>query len=110
MGRTSKKAENSNIDEQTAEVIQEEATGLDSNTPETAPETAPKDVSEDAPENVSEDAKEKGEIPPRVTELMRLYPHYEEFWVTSRGFVHPVGTPQYLLKDATLYKNKFYKK
>lgn len=102
MGRTSKKAENSNIDEQTAEVIQEEATGLDSNTPE--------NTSEDAPENVSENAKEKGEIPSRVTELMRLYPHYEEFWVTSRGFVHPVGTPQYLLKDATLYKNKFYKK
>lgn len=41
---------------------------------------------------------------------MRLYPHYEELWITTNGFVHPVGTPKYLLKDAVLYKNKFYNK
>lgn len=50
------------------------------------------------------------QIPARVLELMRLYPQYEEFWVTPRGFVHPGGTPKYCIKGATLYKNKFYNK
>lgn len=59
--------------------------------------------------SVKED-KEAVEVPPHVAELMRLYPQYEEFWVTSRGFVRPVGTPKYLLRDAVLYKNKFFNK
>jgi hypothetical protein len=49
-------------------------------------------------------------LPANVVDLMRLYPQYEEMWITSKGFVHPVGSPQYLLKDAKLYKNKFYNK
>ena len=54
--------------------------------------------------------EEEKQIPAKVLELMRLYPQYEELWITPRGFVHPVGTPQYLVKGATLYKNKFYNK
>lgn len=52
----------------------------------------------------------KEELPANVEKLMRLYPHYEEIWITPRGFVHPAGVPKYLLKDAKLYKNIFYNK
>ncbi len=52
----------------------------------------------------------KKELPANVIEKMRLYPQYEELWITPHGFVHPVGVPQYLLKDAKLYKNEFYNK
>lgn len=48
------------------------------------------------------------EVPSNILELMRLYPQYSEFWVTPEGFVHPKGIPTRLLKDAILYKNKFY--
>lgn len=49
-------------------------------------------------------------ISPRDAELMRLYPQYEKFWVTPRGFVHPEGAPKYLIKDAKLLTNKFFHK
>lgn len=52
--------------------------------------------------------KTEPEIPAQVVALMRLYPQYEELWITPKGFVHPTGTPEYLIKGATLYKNKFY--
>lgn len=45
-----------------------------------------------------------------IIALMKLYPQYEQFYVTSKGFVHPVGAPEYMRKDAKLYKNKYYKK
>ena len=48
------------------------------------------------------------EISARDEELMRLYPQYEKIWITPKGFVHPVGAPQYLLKGAKLFKNKFF--
>lgn len=107
MGRSSKKTETVNAeeqvaaivqDEQTTTIVQDEQTEQGSNKPEDAPE-APSDKKEN-----------KDKIPPRVAEVMRLYPQYEELWITSRGFVHPVGAPKYLLKDATLYKNKFFNK
>ena len=49
------------------------------------------------------------EITPQVEKLMRLYPQYEQIYITKDGFVHPFGAPQYLIADATLYKNKYYK-
>jgi len=63
-------------------------------------------VEQKAPETKSEVKKEK-EIPANVLALMKLYPHYKEFYVTPNGFVHPAGVPEYLRKGATLYKNKF---
>lgn len=47
---------------------------------------------------------------PRVLEIMRLYPHYEELWITPNGFVHSKNAPAYCIKGATLYKNKYFKK
>lgn len=55
------------------------------------------------------DNKDNKNIPEYVDELMRLYPQYEEIWVTSKGFVHPKDAPGYLTKNAVLYKNKYYK-
>lgn len=46
----------------------------------------------------------------KVLEIMRLYPQYEEFWLTPEGFVRPKGVAKYLIKGATLYKNKYYQK
>lgn len=107
MGRTSKKTENTTVEEKTVDVIQEEQT-----TENIQEEQAVKDsgVAEQAPADSSDNKKVKEEIPPHVVKLMQLYSHYEEIWVTSRGFVHPIGAPKYLLKDAVLYKNKFYNK
>lgn len=48
------------------------------------------------------------DISPRDLELMRLYPQYEKFWITPKGFVHPEGASQFLLKGAKLIKNKFF--
>lgn len=50
----------------------------------------------------------KVEIPVNVEKLMQLYPQYEQFYVTKDGFVHPFGVPEYMVADATLYKNKYY--
>ena len=33
------------------------------------------------------------QLPASVMKLMRLYPSYEEMWITPKGFVHPVGAP-----------------
>lgn len=52
----------------------------------------------------------KEDIPANVIAQMRLYPQYEEMWITPRGFVHPAGVPEYLIKGAKLYKNNFYNK
>lgn len=49
------------------------------------------------------------EIPENVDKLMKLYPQYEEIYVTPQGFVHTKDATEYLLKDAVLYKNKYYK-
>ena len=63
----------------------------------------------EAVETQQKEVKEK-EVPSNILALMNLYPHYEEFYVTPNGFVHPAGVPEYLRKGATLYKNKFYNK
>ncbi len=53
---------------------------------------------------------EECEVSEDIEKLMRLNPQYEKFYVTKDGFVHPVGSPQYLVANATLYKNKYYNK
>ena len=98
MGRTSKKIENTTVEEKATTVAQEKQVTQDIN------------ASEQMPEISSDNVEDEEEIPPHVVELMRLYSHYKEIWVTSCGFVHPAGVPKYLLKDAVLYKNKFYNK
>lgn len=48
-------------------------------------------------------------IPANVDKLMKLYPQYESFYVTTTGFVHPTNAPEYLVNGAVLYKNKYFK-
>lgn len=61
-------------------------------------------------EETKPEATEKTSEPTsRELELMRLYPQYDELWITPRGFVHHKSAPKYLTKGAKLFKNKFYK-
>lgn len=115
MGRP-KKTETAKAEEPVIDDIQkeEEATSLDSNSvSETQPEKEVENVEAsteaEKQDSVSEDETTE-KISPREAELMRLYPQYEKIWITSKGFVHPDGTPSYLLKDAKLFKNKYYNK
>lgn len=48
------------------------------------------------------------DIPANVEKLMQLYPQYEQIYVTKDGFVHPLGVPEYMVANATLYQNKYY--
>lgn len=119
MGRTSKKNEPVVLDEQG---IVEPQDNQETQQPEdveqvkepTEEEKEPteegKHEKEEAKDTVSDEKHEEIEVPPYVTELMRLYPQYSEFWVTPSGFLHPKGMPEHLLKDAVLYKNKFFNK
>lgn len=108
MGRP-KKTETATVEEQkvdaTPEVRDENPTS------ESQPETETTTVGETEEVKVTTVKDDKtDEISPRDTELMRLYPQYEEIWITPDGFVHPKGASAFLLKGAKLYKNKFYNK
>lgn len=87
-------------EEQDVTTAQEKQTEQDSNESESYQE----------PQKSSDEAEKNKEIPRYADKLMRLYPQYEELWITPQGFVHPVGAPKRILKCATLYKNKYYKK
>ena len=60
-------------------------------------------------ETASKPTPEK-DLSPRVLEIMRLNPHYEELWITPSGFAHPKNAAPHCIKGATLYKNKYFKK
>lgn len=79
---------------------------------ETTLETTESPVAPQPVEEVKVDAvaEATSEIPRNVIGLMKLYPQYEEMWVTANGFVHPKNAPSYCTKGAKLYKNKFYNK
>lgn len=70
-----------------------------------------KAAQENVEETPSQKETEKEEkIPQNVLHLMKMYPQYEEMYITPQGFVHPAGTPEYARKGAKLYKNKFFNK
>lgn len=106
MGRT-KKSETTKVEEPVVEVEAEEATVNSESQPKTE-NTKVEDIEEAAVPPTKGD--ETDEISPRDAELMRLYPQYEEIWITPDGFVHPKGASPFLLKGAKLFKNKFYNK
>lgn len=98
MGRP-KKTEAASAAEEQAGAIVNETEPVE----ETAPETGKAD-------EAAAEEQAGAEIPDKVRELMRLYPQYEKLWISSRGFVHPEGAAEYLLKDAALYANPFHNK
>lgn len=50
------------------------------------------------------------QLNPIVEKAMKLNPHMESMWITSRGFVHQATAPEYLRKDAKFYVNKYFQK
>ena len=106
-GRTSKKDETTKVDNQSAKMIQEEQ---DVTTVQEEQKEQDANESEHEPKESADKTDENKEIPHYVDKLMRLYPQYEELWITQHGFVHPAGAPKHVLNGATLYKNKYYKK
>lgn len=77
-------------------------------TPEETKGAVAQGETEKAAEGVKTQEGSGQEVPENVEQLMRLYAQYEEIYVTKDGFVHPGGSPQYLVADAILYKNKYY--
>lgn len=108
MGRN-KKIETTKVEELAvdAETGAEEMTPASESQPEA--ETTKVEEIEKSEETPVKDNK-SDEISPRDLELMRLYPQYEEIWITPDGFVHPKGASTFLLNGAKLYKNKYYNK
>lgn len=43
-----------------------------------------------------------------VEKLMKLYPQYDKLYISKNGFVYPEGASERLVKDATLYTNKYF--
>ena len=95
------------LDEQTAPEVEEFPN--EEETPEVE-EFPNEEETPEVEEQPIKESKSEENLPANVVEKMRLYPQYEELWITPRGFVHPIGVPQYLLKGAKRYKNRFYNK
>ena len=55
-----------------------------------------------------EEATTDAEVPEAVDKILKLYPQYEECWVSKEGFVYPKNAPKYQRKNAVLYKNKYF--
>lgn len=95
MARTSKQS----VSKTEEEVLEQQVTDEAKAAQETVEET---------PSQKESEKEEK--IPQNVLRLMKMYPQYEEMYITPQGFVHPAGTPEYARKGAKLYKNKFFNK
>lgn len=72
-------------------------------------EQTPSVTEEATKEPLAEEPKQENTPSEQILRIMKLYPQYEEMWITPNGFVHPKNAPKYCTKGATLYKNKFYK-
>ena len=55
-----------------------------------------------------EEATTDAEVPEAVDKILKLYPQYQECWVSKEGFVYPKNAPKYQRKNAVLYKNKYF--
>lgn len=86
--------------EKAPEVVEKTQTEKEAET-EAKEEKAPK-------ESKAETKAKETAIPADVEKLMKLYPQYDEFYVTPQGFVHPKDAAEYQRKGAVLYKNKYY--
>ena len=81
----------------------------DQATPETEENTAEEQIVLEADADTTEEQIiPETEVPVNVERIMQLYPQYEKLYVTKEGFVHPEGSPKYLVAGATLYTNKYY--
>ena len=105
------KKSNTKIDkEQAAEQAQVEEQILDQAQDNTEKQESETEKAPEEEKVSEEETSEEAAVSPYVERLMKLYPQYEKFWVTKKGFVHPEGVPEHLTKGATLYTNKYYNK
>lgn len=50
------------------------------------------------------------EVPEYVDKILKMYADYEELYVSNKGGVFTVGTPEHIRGNAVLYKNKYFHK
>ena len=99
--------------EQTKDAVKEPEVSVEE-TVDTPVEEAVEEAVEQTPEKPGADkAYEKeaatdAEVPESVDKILRLYPQYEECWVSKEGFVYPKNAPKYQRNNAVLYKNKYF--
>ena len=75
-------------------------------TEETGTEQTPEKPGADKAEE--EEATTDTEVPKAVDKILKLYPQYEECWISKEGFVYPKNAPKYQRNNAVLYKNKYF--
>lgn len=107
MGRPNKKTEAKPSSLSQANIEELQAAGVQVPGVKPKPEVKAEEKPDKNPD--VEEVQVKEDIPMKVLELMKIYPQYQKFWVTSKGFVHPENAPAYLTKGATLYENKYFK-
>lgn len=73
-----------------------------------APETEQTPEKPNADKAEEEEATTDAEVPEAIDKILRLYPQYEECWISKEGFVYPKNAPKYQRKNAVLYKNKYF--
>lgn len=77
-------------------------------------ETPIEETTEQTPEKPGADKAEEeeaitdAEVPKAVDKILKLYPQYEECWISKEGFVYPKNAPKYQRNNAVLYKNKYF--
>lgn len=59
-------------------------------------------------ETTNVNTKVEEEIPAYADAAMKLYPQYQELWVSPKGHVHPKAASAYVTEDAVLYTNKYF--
>ena len=109
MGRTSKKSQpktEDKVQKETAvktpevEVPEVEVPVTKETKPEVKKQLEPAKPKQEAPKVV---------LPEHIKKAMKLNPQYKQMYITPQGFVHPLGSPEYLRKGAKLYTNIYYK-
>lgn len=100
--------------EETVETPVEETAEAVEQTEETPVEETEATETEQTPEKPGadkadeEEAATDAEVPKAVDKILKLYPQYEECWISKEGFVYPKNAPKYQRNNAVLYKNKYF--
>lgn len=83
-------------------------TSIDVNTVD-QPENIPQEIDETSEtQTTTPKGKTEEEVPQYVDEILKLYSEYEELYVSAKGGVYTVNTPEHIRKNAVLYKNKYF--
>ena len=95
-----------NVEETVDTPVEEAVEEAVEQTEETETEQTPEKPGADKADG--EEAATDAEVPKAVDKILKLYPQYEECWVSKEGFVYPKNAPKYQRNNAVLYKNKYF--